>query len=127
MSAEPKTYAIVVPVEIRFSLEFFDTPSVAHHRGARMRIFPLRIMGFHMGFVIVAPFEQLSTHFTLVGGFLLRSRFARLSRRINSRSTGYDMQWAGIAAVVQIDRIGRGVCAWPAGVSARIFFRRTHG
>lgn len=121
------TYAIIMPLQVGFALELFLAPRVAIHGRARVGVFSLWIVGLHVRFVVVAPFEEFAAHGTLVRRIGLRGRFA-LSRGIGSGAAGNHrhMRWAGVPRIMQIGRVGWSVCAAPAGLAARMIDWRAH-
>ena len=82
-----KSYAVVVPVEVRFSLEFLGAGRASAHGRTRMGILALRVVRLHVGFPVVAALEELAADATLVSGLLGRGSLALL---LDARSAGED-------------------------------------
>ena len=80
-----KTYAIIVPVEIRLPLKFLRALRVPNLSRTRMRVLALRIVSLHMGFPVVASFKELATHLALVRSFLRSSPLTLLLNTANTR------------------------------------------
>ena len=56
-------------IEISLPLKLFGALRIANHGNARVRILSLRVVGLHMGFPIITPFEELATNLAFMGRF----------------------------------------------------------
>lgn len=67
---EGNAYAIVMSVQVCFSLKLFRAWGVANHGGAGVRIFALWVVRLHVRFPVVASLEEFATDTALMRGFL---------------------------------------------------------
>ena len=80
--------AVVVAIQIRLPLELLGAGLVADHGGAWMGVLALRVVGFHVGFPVVASLEELAADPALVSGFLRSGPLALLLDAVDAGEGG---------------------------------------
>lgn len=85
---QSNAYAIIMPVQVGFSLELLRAEGVADHGCARVRIFTFWVVCLHVRFPVVASLEEFAADTALMCCFLGGGPLALLLDAVDTGQNG---------------------------------------